>query len=133
MSNSVQYVLWAHHINDQSWTDTSYIKIFTCTTINEFWQLMNSVRTEFKVLENYMLFFMKSINNVDIMPRWEDEMNKKGGCWSMKIIHEEALDNFIDLAVHFVTDNISVGGVNGISIAPKKKTHNNENMDEFML
>lgn len=120
-----KFVVWAHHVRDHSWTDSSYIRILECDNCVEFWQLMNSLQKELDCLmKNHMLFFMKTVDGEDIMPRWEDSRNKNGGCWSLKFAQNDTSDYFTRLATCFVTNEISKSGcgVNGISIAPKK-TH----------
>lgn len=120
-----KFVVWAHHVRDHSWTDSSYIRILECDNCVEFWQLMNSLQKELDCLmKNHMLFFMKTLDGEDIMPRWEDSRNKNGGCWSFKFAQNDSSDYFTRLATCFVTNEISKSGqgVNGISIAPKK-TH----------
>lgn len=62
------------------------------------------------------------------MPRWEDENNKNGGCFSFKINKTEMLDKLFEITSLILgetlgkTDEISMN-INGISISPKKNYH----------
>ena len=122
----ISYVLWAHHINDPSWKNVSYIRIFECTTVTEFWQLINSLRDSLLPLfQSHMLFLMKKIGDTEIYPQWEDKRNIDGGCWSLRIDRDQAMDHFIEIAKRFVALSLTKNpaGTNGISMAPKK-VHN---------
>lgn len=121
--SEISYVLWAHHVNDPSWTNASYIRLFECTTVTEFWQLVNSLRHDLNSLfQTHMLFLMKKVGNVEIYPKWEDERNINGGCWSLRVERTQAVDHFIELAKRFVTHSLTKRpcGTNGLSMAPKK-------------
>lgn len=119
---SVSYILWAHHVNDPSWENVSYIRVFECSSPTEFWQMFNSLHNSLKQLfQQHMLFLMKSVNGHEIYPKWEDEHNINGGCWSLRIDHSIAYETFKMLAIHFVTNTLSRSETetNGISMAPK--------------
>lgn len=122
----VSYILWAHHINDPSWENVSYIRVFECTSPTEFWQLFNSLKNSLQSLfPHHMLFLMKSINGHEIYPKWEDRKNINGGCWSLRIDHNIAFETFKLLTLHLVTNTLSKKNpeyiTNGISITPKPK------------
>jgi hypothetical protein len=80
-----------------------------------------------------------------ITPRWEDDNNKNGGCFSLKINKEEVLEKLFEITSQILgetlgkTDEISMN-INGISISPKKNYHiiriwiksgNNLNKDNY--
>ena len=118
------FVLWAHHCSDPSWSTASYIRILKFSTIDEYWQLVNSLKDELSTLfKTHMIFLMKSYDGIDIYPQWEDSHNKNGGCWSMKTSHSEVFQYFISLSAHLISGQVSCSNncdnVNGISITPK--------------
>ena len=121
---TLSFILWAHHCSDPSWSTASYIRIFKFNTIDEYWQLLNSLKDELRTLfKTHMIFLMKSYDGTDIYPQWEDSHNKHGGCWSMKTSHESVFDDFIHLSAHLISGELSVAktsaNVNGISVTPK--------------
>ena len=84
MSNSAnslydKWVLYAHLPHDTDWSIKSYKKIMTVTTIQEMIALYTALPEE--LVKNCMLFIMRE----GISPRWEDEKNRDGGCFSFKV------------------------------------------------
>jgi hypothetical protein len=68
-----------------------------------------------------MFFIMR----MDIMPRYEDELNKQGGCFSFKIMPEDLDGKWFNLCASVLGENVGVNdsicyNINGISISPKK-------------
>ena len=70
-----------------------------------------------------MFFIMR----LDIMPRYEDELNIKGGCFSFKIMSDELENKFFALCANIIGENFAnnndeniIYNINGISISPKK-------------
>ena len=69
-----------------------------------------------------MFFCMKN----DIFPNWEDPDNRNGGCLSFKIQSIKIIEEWNDLLLKCITNNIFLTEdfyeeVNGISISPKKE------------
>ena len=54
-----------------------------------------------------------------IMPTWEDPQNIEGGCISIKLSLNEAVELWNKISVYLVSDSFD-GKINGISISPKK-------------
>ena len=57
----------------------------------------------------------------DISPIWEDEKNKNGGCWSIKIPVEKSYELWIKLSMYIVGETLTNDKllVNGLSICAK--------------
>jgi len=60
-----------------------------------------------------------------IQPIWEDTENKKGGCWSFKIIKKDIYNSWLELSIHLLGGYIlkstnDVSQINGISVSPKR-------------
>jgi hypothetical protein len=63
-----------------------------------------------------------------IMPRWEDENNKNGGCFSFKINKNELHEKLFEITSMILGEtlgknDIVSNSINGISISPKKNYH----------
>lgn len=105
--------IWYHHIlND--WTITGYNKIYTITTIKDFWDFYNNINL-IEELNNLHLYFMRE----NVTPIWEDDNNNKGGAWSILVNPEHAFELWEKLAVDLVSDKIFDNNINGISINQK--------------
>ena len=68
-----------------------------------------------------MFFIMRE----HIMPRWEDENNKNGGCFSYKLSRIVLEDKFFEVCSQMLGEvlgktNEYSENINGISISPKK-------------
>ena len=61
----------------------------------------------------------------DISPIWEDDNNKKGGCWSYKVHENQAQELWDDLSVYLVTEKLSgkQNDITGLSICLKKNNY----------
>lgn len=110
--------IYFHDPLDNNWTDISYKLISTISSINEFVDVFNG----FNELFNKGMFF---IMREHIMPRWEDENNKYGGCFSYKISKSNLYENFFDILSQLLGETIGKKdeyskNINGISISPKK-------------
>ena len=117
--------IWALYFHDNStdWDNPSFKRITTFSTIEHFCNI-------YKILnnDNYWLKGMFFIFREDIMPRWEDENNIKGGCFSYKIPTPEADDKWFDLCAKVLGETLSTkecynNNINGISITPKKNAN----------
>ena len=68
-----------------------------------------------------MLFVMRT----NITPRWEDENNKNGGCFSFKVINKYVMSVWKDLLYSLCGETIFTETkqnelITGITISPKK-------------
>ena len=70
------WTLWAHLPHDTEWNLNSYKEIMSFNTVEEALTLYETLPD--KMIKNCMLFLMRK----GITPIWEDEKNRKGGCFS---------------------------------------------------
>jgi len=112
--------LYYHLPTDNKWDLSSYTIILgNINFAEEILGLNESISEE--IVVNCMLFFMRN----GITPMWEDPKNRKGGCFSYKIINKhvnELWKNLICLcAGETLTNNKEhFKHINGITISPKK-------------
>ena len=114
-----KWVLWAHLPHDTNWNIDSYIKIFTYDNVENTIAIASTLPE--MLVKNCMLFVMKE----GINPMWEDPQNKKGGCFSYKVLNKNVCNVWRDLTYTIVGETISsnVGfnnSISGITISPKK-------------
>jgi translation initiation factor 4E len=110
--------IYFHDPFDHNWEDKSYKFICTISNVEEFAQVFAT----FKDLFHKGMFF---IMREHIMPRWEDEYNKNGGCFSYKLNKFTLEDKFFETCTQILGETIGKNNeystnVNGISISPKK-------------
>jgi hypothetical protein len=117
--------IWALYFHDNStvWDNPSFKQITTFSSVEDFCKIYKSLSTD-----NYWLKGMFFIFREDIMPRWEDAKNFKGGCFSYKIPTPEADDKWFDLCAKVLGETLSSkecynNNINGISITPKKNAN----------
>lgn len=113
------WTLWFHSPTETSWDISSYQKIATIKTLEDFWDVYSRMTNP--IVENGMFFLMRG----DIQPIWEDPKNCDGGCWSFKIYKKYIPNTWLDLSVHTVAESLTRNGseshlITGISISPKK-------------
>ena len=118
-SLSGKWTLWAHLPHDTDWSVNSYINLFTVSTVEETIALVETLPET--LVKNCMLFFMRE----GIKPTWEDPKNRKGGCFSYKVINKNVFEAWKDLSFSIVGESVSknlsfVSNVCGITISPKK-------------
>jgi hypothetical protein len=108
---------WYHSINDNKWTKESYKKIYECQNIYDYHYMTETFKQEH--YQNGMFFIMKE----DIFPNWEDPYNRNGGCISFKIPSKDIINEWNNLLLMTITENLfkTHDEINGISISPKKE------------
>ena len=114
-----EWTLWAHLPHDTDWSVKSYKKLYTFSSIEEAVALYDSIPE--KLIVNCMLFLMRN----GIKPTWEDEKNRRGGCFSYKIVNKTVPTIWKQLSYMLVgeslTDNTELMySINGVTISPKK-------------
>jgi hypothetical protein len=113
--------LYFHDPYDMNWEPNSYKFITTISSVDDFIEIY---KTFSDLWSRGMFFIMRE----HITPRWEDDNNKNGGCFSFKINKTEVLDKLFEFTSLVLgetlgkTDVIS-NNINGISICPKKNYH----------
>ena len=106
------WCLYFHDPYDMNWEPNSYKFITTISSVNDFIEIYMTFN---ELLTKGMFFIMRD----HIMPRWEDENNKNGGCFSFKINKNEVLDKLFEVTAQMLgetlgkCDNISLGAEHG--------------------
>lgn len=113
------WTLWAHYPQDKDWSLKSYKKICTFNTVEECISLIENLSDY--MIKNCMLFLMRD----NIIPTWEDERNRKGGCFSYRVNDKSVIDIWKNLSYTLVGETLSkdkniLYHINGITISPKK-------------
>jgi hypothetical protein len=114
------WILWAHLPQDPDWTLNSYKILGKVTTIEQTACVMKSLHSH--LVKNCMLFFMRD----GVKPNWEDVQNRKGGCFSYKVLDKNIFDTWVRLSFVVAGNSISPNQpfnskITGITISPKKK------------
>ena len=112
------WVIWYHSITDNNWNKNSYKKVYTIQNLYDYQYLFEVFQQDH--YQNGMFFCMKE----GIFPNWEDPDNRPGGCLSFKVTSVKILQEWSDLLLKCITNNIlneKNDEINGISISPKKE------------
>jgi translation initiation factor 4E len=110
--------IYFHDPFDNNWDDKSYKFICTISSVDEY----VAVFYTFKDLFYKGMFF---IMREHIMPRWEDENNKNGGCFSFKVSKVVLEEKLFEVCSQILGETMGKTSecsknINGISISPKK-------------
>lgn len=113
--------IYYHSVNDPDWSVYSFTLITSFSSLKQWCITFNS-------LEDYWKKGMFFIFREHISPRWEDEHNVNGGCYSMKINATEINDKMFDITSQIIGETFAfnpehASNVNGISITPKKNAN----------
>lgn len=63
-------------------------KIYTVNTVQKFWSVYNHIPSITSLKCNHSYHLMR----MDRKPLWEDELNRQGGTWRIKISHEDVVN-----------------------------------------
>ena len=92
--------LYFHDPNDTDWSIASYVKISDISSIEKFCII-------FKHFKDYwnkgMFFIMRDY----ISPRWEDEHNLKGGCFSIKVFPDDLCNSWFNLCASVLGETLA--------------------------
>ena len=110
------WVLWFHKVNDNNWSDESYIKI---SDIRKYHDILFIIKRISNITSG-MFFLMKD----GIKPVFEDINNINGGYWSIRISKKDSLEFWTKIVYYICIDSITIkneyeNNINGISISPK--------------
>lgn len=110
--------LYFHDPYDMNWENNSYKFISTISSVEDF----VSIYVAFKELWSKGMFF---IMREHISPRWEDENNKNGGCFSYKVLKNDLDEKLFEICSKILGETLGKNdfiseNINGISISPKK-------------
>jgi len=104
------WVFWFHDLNSDSWAVTSYLKLFSFNTIEDFWILFNNITNVY----NGMYYLMRQ----GYPPIWDDATNIKGGGWTFKVDKKYAHEFWEKLSCCCIGESLPHNVV-GVSISPK--------------
>jgi len=109
-----------HLPGDSNWTLSSYKVIMENIDSAEAVKSLNS-QIKNGIIKNTMLFVMRS----HITPLWEDPNNRKGGCFSFKVLNRQVSDIWKNLLCALCGETLCFDKtkneyINGITISPKK-------------
>jgi len=113
--------IWSFYFHDPyniDWNIDSFRFLQTISSIDDFIHLFVCYKS---VISRGMFFIMRE----HILPLWEDESNKSGGCFSYKIYRQNLEDKFFEITSLLLGENLGINNeisknINGISICPKK-------------
>jgi hypothetical protein len=120
-----QYTVWVHRNDCTDWTESSYKSIYVINSIGSFWKFFNNFYALNK--EENQFFIMKD----KIKPIWEDNNNRNGGCYSMKLDcydknskDDLASEVMISLCILIMNESLVPENnmINGISYSIKNKS-----------
>ena len=111
-----KWTIWFHKLNDNDWSDSSYIKIIE---LNYYYDILYVLQTMTNVTSG-LFFLMKN----DIKPLVESVNNVNGGYWSIRLTKKEAYDLFKKFLFYLCVAKITINDeyeekINGVSIGPK--------------
>jgi len=114
-----RWTLWAHLPHDIDWSIKSYKPIMSFASAEEAVALCETLPN--KMIKNCMLFLMRN----GIQPVWEDERNRKGGCFSYKVNNKSVPEAWKKLSYSLIGETLTedmglLPQINGITISPKK-------------
>lgn len=119
------WTLWFHNPEDSKWSLSSFTKIQTFKTWEDFWTVVDTFQ-QFKLNKDTtdafgegMFFFMRD----NIPPLWENSANIRGGCYSFRVHRRESTDLFFVYVIGAMINMATMNGdnkINGVSISPKK-------------
>lgn len=107
--------LWFHHTLDD-WTIGGYRKIYTITTVGQFWVFFNNLSC-IGGINNMHYFLMRQ----GITPIYEDVRNRFGGTWSLLTTPDDAYKTWIFLATRMIGETLTDDSmsITGLSINMK--------------
>ena len=109
---------WYHSIKDNNWNKASYNDLIDINNLFDYHLIRNTFKQNH--YQNGMFFLMKE----GIFPNWEDPSNREGGCMSFKVKSTNILQEWNELILRCLTNNILSENnelINGISISPKRE------------
>ncbi len=114
-----KWVLYAHLPNDTEWTLDSYRHVLGFNAMEEGVALARSLPDV--IVKRCMLFLMRA----HVEPRWEDPLNRNGGCFSFKVATKQVVQGWRNLMYSAMGETIFENEalserVTGITISPKK-------------
>ena len=112
------WTLWAHLPHDTDWSIDSYKRIIDINSIEAILEIKNVIPDI--MIQNCMIFCMRQ----NILPTWEDPLNRDGGSFSFKINNSDIYDVWNELMTTLMSemlikDEILNQSINGITSLEK--------------
>lgn len=111
------WTLYFHDPDNSSWDMDSYQVLASVSSVQDWAKLVGSFQ---EVWNKGMFFLMRE----HILPIWEDEHNKNGGCISFKLWKNEVTPKWLELTARTLGEVLVNGAdwqkVCGVSISPKR-------------
>jgi len=112
------WFLYFHEPFDTNWDLKSYKFLCTISNVDDYIQVFHAFKPLFF---NGMFFIMRE----HISPRWEDENNINGGCFSFKVNKNVLHEKIFEICSQMMGETLGKKtefslNINGISISPKK-------------
>ncbi len=112
------WVAYFHDPYNHNWDKSSDKMICTISSVQDFVHLFSAFKDLFF---KGMFFIMRE----HIAPRWEDENNKNGGCFSYKLTKYMLEEKFFEVCSQVLGETLGktdefCKNINGVSISPKK-------------
>lgn len=110
-----KWVVWIRLSSNTNWSLESYQKVGSIETLNDMFKFIYSLSLLNPSL--YQIFIMKE----NILPIWEDPLNRSGGTCSFKININNGINFFEDIILHLINEDIFIDSdeINGISYSTK--------------
>lgn len=112
--------IYFHDPFDEDWTISSYKRISSMSTVEEFWQNHECLKPH---IHKGMFFVMREA----VFPNWDDAANINGGCLSIKIFKELMYELWEEICIKMLGETLlkeeyrdKWNSINGISTSPKK-------------
>jgi hypothetical protein len=112
--------IYYHLPHDSDWSISGYKIIMSeINNLEQIQSLTHNINEN--IVKNCMLFVMRH----NVLPIWEDQFNKNGGCFSYKVANKFVYgvwnDLFKSLCGESLSDTTTISkNINGITISPKK-------------
>lgn len=115
-----KWTFYLHLHDNTDWGIDSYIKMLEFNNVEH--SILLNDEINYDLIKKSMLFVMKD----SVLPIWEHENNKNGGCFSFKIPNKDVekvwKQVFFSLIGNSLTlENKHIDFINGITLSPKKK------------
>ena len=115
-----KWSLFYHLPQNKNWDLVSYVNIFSSIDTLEKLIAINEYIPE-NIVKYCMLFVMLQ----GVTPMWEDKQNRKGGCFSYKVVNKHVKNVWKELMYLLCTSQLTINPINmskvtGITISPKR-------------
>ena len=103
------WVIW-YHYDINSWGKESFRQLTTIKTVEDFWMFVEAIKSINNLLVEHVYFMREGI-----MPMWEDQKNRNGGCWSIKIDIKDSYTVFVKMLMYLICESMLINGENNFS------------------